>query len=130
MAIEVKGRYHTSAPTYNVNGQIGYLELDASGNLKVTLESGSINVGAVDIKGTSDGGTTWYPLKAGTDGVLAVNVNQVTATSPTIIHKHVAFTASTTGTIWTPTNGTSFVITHITISASAAGTVTIIYTIC
>ena len=70
MAIEVKGRYHTSAPTYNVNGQIGYLELDASGNLKVTLESGSINVGAVDIKGTSDGGVTWYGLDVDTSGRL------------------------------------------------------------
>ena len=45
MAIEAKGRYHASAPTYTVDGQIGYLELDASGNLKVTLESGSGIVG-------------------------------------------------------------------------------------
>ena len=113
MAIEVKGRYHTSAPTYNVNGQIGYLELDSRGNLKVTLETGALNLGSVLAEGSTDGGTTLYPLKVDSSGNMFVKIQG----------------SSDGGTTWYPiavssSGAVSSVISSITAAKLASGQVT------
>ena len=82
MAIQVQGKYKTTAPTITADGFIQPLLVDSHGNLLVNLAAGANVVidkvgidqttpgttNAVAVKGSSDGGTTWYPLKADASG--------------------------------------------------------------
>ena len=113
MAIEVKGRYHTSAPTYNVNGQIGYLELDASGNLKVTLESGSINVGKVGIDQTTPGTT---------NGVVERTMGEL---APLIGFGSYAAAQTDTALIADPGSGLAVYVTDIVVTNDSTAAITV-----
>ena len=53
---------------------------DQNGRLHVVLDGESVvvNVGEVQIEGSSDGGTTWYPVKVSAAGVQTHAIDQTT----------------------------------------------------
>lgn len=116
------------ANTGNVDDKLGEVQATPTANtllgrLKdlltgIVLSAGSAIIGKVGIDQTTPGTTNKVSL--GTDSISVVD----SVTAKTGLHIKAAYTASqTASTILTPTSGKKIVITSITISASAAGTV-------
>ena len=113
---------------------------DQNGRLHVVLDGESVvvNVGEVQIEGSSDGGTTWYPVKVSAAGVQTHAIDQTTPgttngvvertmgeLSPLIGFGNYAAAQTDTALIADPGSGLAVYVTDIVVTNDSTAAITV-----
>ena len=113
---------------------------DQNGRLHVVLDGESVvvNVGEVQIEGSSDGGTTWYPVKVSAAGVQTHAIDQTTPgttngvvertmgeLAPLIGFGNYAAAQTDTALIADPGSGVAIYVTDIVVTNDSTAAITV-----